>query len=180
MAAERLGVPVGQLVAKDGVVSVASDSTKRVSYAELVGGRTFNLTLNPNAKRRSPADWTVLGKPVPRVEIPAMVTGRFEYVHNVRVPGMLHGRVVRPPLPTATLAERRQQIDAKECLAWSSVVVKKEFVGVVAEKPWQAIQAADRLKVTLDARRGVATAARSSRASARADADAGHTRGGLR
>ncbi len=96
MAAERLGVPVGQLVARDGVVSAASDSTKRVSYAALVGGRTFNLTLDPNAKRRSPADWTVLGKPVPRVEIPAMVTGRFEYVHNVRVPGMLHGRV-RPP-----------------------------------------------------------------------------------
>jgi len=67
MAAERLRVPVGQLAARDGIVSVVSDSTKRVSYAELIGGRTFNLTLDQNAKRKSPADWTVLGKLVPRV-----------------------------------------------------------------------------------------------------------------
>src|SRR6187397_3730482 len=89
MAAERLGVQASQLTVKDGVVSVTSNSARRVSYAELIGGRTLNLTLNPNAKRKSPADWTVLGTPVPRVEVPAMVAGRFEYVHNVRVPRML-------------------------------------------------------------------------------------------
>ena len=97
LAAPRLGAPVGQLVAKDGVISVKSDPSKNVGYGELVGGRKFNLQLNPSAKRKNPREWTVLGAPVPRVEIPAMVTGQFEYVHNVRVPGMLHGRVVRPP-----------------------------------------------------------------------------------
>jgi CO/xanthine dehydrogenase Mo-binding subunit len=146
MAAERLKVPVGQLVATDGIVSVGSDATRRVSYAALVGGRTFNLTLDPNAKRRSPSDWTVLGKPVPRVEIPAMVTGRFEYVHNVRVPGMLHGRVVRPPFTNPLLIA----VDAKSVEGMPGVVnviVKKEFVGIVAEKPWQAVQAANKLTV---------------------------------
>ncbi|MGH9237215.1 MAG: molybdopterin cofactor-binding domain-containing protein [Vicinamibacterales bacterium] len=146
MAAERLGVPAGQLAVRDGVISAASDSTKRVSYAELIGGRTFNLTLNPNAKRRSASEWTVLGTPVRRVEIPAMVTGRFEFVHNVRVPGMLHGCVVRPrwtnPLLTA--------VDGRSIEGMPGVVdvvVRKEFVGVVAEKPWQAIQAAAKLQV---------------------------------
>jgi CO/xanthine dehydrogenase Mo-binding subunit len=146
MAAERLGVPAAQLTVKDGIVSATSDPARRVSYAQLIGGRTFDLTLNPNAKRRSPADWTILGTPVQRVEIPAMVTGRFEYVHNVRVPGMLHGRVVRPPSANATVASvDRRSVDGMEGVI--SVVVKKNFVGVVAEKPWQAVQAAAKLKV---------------------------------
>jgi nicotinate dehydrogenase subunit B len=146
MAAERLSVPAGQLAVKDGIVSATGDSTKRVSYAQLIGGRTFNLTLNPNAKRKSAADWTVLGTPVPRVEIPAMVAGRFEFVHNVRVPGMLHGRVVRPPSANASVAsvDRRSVADMDGVV---SIVVKKNFVGVVAEKPWQAVQAAAKLKV---------------------------------
>jgi nicotinate dehydrogenase subunit B len=147
MAAERLGVTPGQLAVRDGVISAAGDSTKRVSYAELIGGRTFNLTLNPNAKRKSASDWTVLGTPVRRVEIPAMVTGRFEFVHNVRVPGMLHGRVVRPPSTNGAVAG----VDGRSIEGMPGVVrvvVKNNFVGVVAEKPWQAIQAAAALKVT--------------------------------
>jgi nicotinate dehydrogenase subunit B len=146
MASERLGVPAGQLVVRDGVISAASDSTKRVSYAELIGGRTFNLTLNQNARRKSAADWTVLGTPVRRVEIPAMVTGRFEFVHNIRVPGMLHGCVVRPPSAGATVGGiDRRSVEGMAGVV--DVVVRKAFVGVVAEKPWQAIQAAAKLKV---------------------------------
>ncbi len=146
MASERLSVPAAQLAVKDGVVSAASDSTKRVAYAQLIGGRTFNLTLNPNAKRKAASDWTVLGTPVPRVEIPAMATGRFEFVHNVRLPGMLHGCVVRPRATNASLMTvDRRSVDGMPGLV--DVVVRKQFVGVVAEKPWQAIQAAARLKV---------------------------------
>lgn len=147
MASERLGLPAGQLAVRDGVISAVSDSTKRVSYAELIGGRTFNLTLNPNAKRRAASEWTVLGTPVRRVEIPPMVTGRFEFVHNVRVPGMLHGRVVRPPSSNGAVAA----VDGRSIEGMPGVVrvvVKSNFVGVVAEKPWQAIQAAAALKVT--------------------------------
>ena len=146
MAAARLNLPVAQLVVRNGVVSAADDSTKRATYAELIGGRTFNLALNPNAQRRAASDWTVLGTPVPRVEIPSMVAGRFEFVHNVRVPGMLHGCVVRPRFATASLvAVDRRSVDGMPGLV--DVVVRKQFVGVVAEKPWQAIQAAARLKV---------------------------------
>src|SRR5262249_53376478 len=96
-ASARLGAPANQLRVKDGVGSVAADPSKAVSYGSLVGGRRFSLALDPNAKRRHPRDWTVLGQPVPRLDLPAMATGRFEYVHNVRLPGMLHGHVVRPP-----------------------------------------------------------------------------------
>src|SRR5438309_2232797 len=83
MASARLGVPKDQLTVKDGIVSSPSDASKRATYAELIGGKKFNLTLNPQAKRKPASQWTVLGTPVQRVDIPAMATGEFEYVHNV-------------------------------------------------------------------------------------------------
>jgi CO/xanthine dehydrogenase Mo-binding subunit len=146
MAATRLAIPIEQLVARDGAVTARGDATKRVTYGELIGGRTFNLTLDSQAKRKPAAEWTVLGTPVPRVEIPAMVTGRFEFVHNVRVPGMLHGRVVRPPAMGATLVTV-DETSIRGLPGVVKVVVRKDFVGVVAEKPWQAMQAASRLSV---------------------------------
>src|SRR5439155_2243727 len=104
------------------------------------------MPLNPAARRKHPREWKVLGTPVPRVEIPAMVTGQFEFVQNVRVPGMVHGRVVRPPSVGATLVSvDRESVSGMPGVL--AVVVKKNFVGVVAEKPWQAIQAAAKLKV---------------------------------
>ena len=147
LASKRLSVPVAQLVVTDGIVSIMGDASRRVGYGELVGGRKFNLTLNPAAKRKHPSTWNVLGTPMPRVDIPAMVTGQFEYVHNVRVPGMLHGRVVRPPSVGATLVSV-DETSVKDMPGVVRVVVRKNFVGVVAEKPWQAMQAASRLKAT--------------------------------
>jgi CO/xanthine dehydrogenase Mo-binding subunit len=147
LASTRLGVPVEQLSAKDGVVSVNSDPSKRVSYGDLVGGRTFDLRLDPNAKRKPPSTWTVLGTSVKRLDIPAMATGRFEFVHNVRVPGMLHGRVVRPPTVGANLLSVDES-SVRGMPGLVEVVVKKNFIGVVAEKPWQAVQAASRLKAS--------------------------------
>jgi nicotinate dehydrogenase subunit B len=147
MAAMKLGVPVAQLSVKDGVVSAKTDVAKKVSYAELVGGKKFNLTLNTRAKRKNPAEWTILGTPVPRVEIPAMVTGEFEYVHNVRLPGMLYGQVVRPAAYGATVMSVDEN-SVKDMPGNVKVVVKKNFVGVVADKPFQALQAANKLKVS--------------------------------
>jgi CO/xanthine dehydrogenase Mo-binding subunit len=145
LAAGRLGVPAGQLSAADGVVQSAIG--KRISYGELVGGRLLNLQVNPRAPRKPPAEWMVLGKSAPRVDMSALATGRFEFVHNVRVPGMLHGAVVRPPTARATLVSvDEQSVTALPGLV--KVVVKKNFVGVVAEKPWQAMQAAAKLKAT--------------------------------
>src|SRR5262249_49081564 len=76
-----------------------------------------------------------------------MATGQFEYVHNVRLPGMLHGQVVRPPTYGSTLVSVDEN-SVKGFAGIVKVVVKKDFVGIVAEKPWQAMQAANKLKVT--------------------------------
>jgi nicotinate dehydrogenase subunit B len=154
MAATRFSVPVDQLAAKEGVITVKSDSSKKVAYTELIGGKKFNLTLNTRAKRKNAAEWTVLGTPVPRIEIPAMATGEFEYVHNVRLPGMLYGQVVRPPAMGANLMNVDES-SIKDLPGMIKVVVKKNFVGVVAEKPWQAMQAANKLKVTWTAGSGL-------------------------
>ncbi|MEO8049956.1 MAG: molybdopterin cofactor-binding domain-containing protein [Acidobacteriota bacterium] len=147
LAAQRLNVPVERLTAANGVISVKGDASKKVNYGELVGGNNLNLTLDKKATRKPPAEWTVLGKPIGRGDMPAMATGQFEYVHNVRLPGMLHGRVVRPPAVGATLISVDES-SVKDQPGVVKVVTRKNFVGVVAEKPWQAIQAAEKLKVS--------------------------------
>ena len=147
LAATRLGVPADQLTVTDGVVAAKNDASKKVSYGELVGGKKFSLALNPNAKRRDPRSWKVLGTSVPRLDLPALVTGQMEFVQNVRVPGMVHGCVVRPPVVGATLVSVDES-SVQGMPGVIKVVVRKNFVGVVAEKPWQAIQAAGTLKAT--------------------------------
>jgi CO/xanthine dehydrogenase Mo-binding subunit len=154
IAAMRFGVTATQLAVKDGVVSVKADPSKKVGYGELIGGRKFSMTLNPNAKRKHPGEWTVLGTPVPRVEFPAIVTGQFEYVHNVKVPGMAHGAVVRPPAVGATVTGV-DEASVRGMPGVVKVVVKNNFVGVVAEKPFQALQAAAKLKVSWTAGTGL-------------------------
>ena len=143
MAAQRMGVPASILKVEDGVISGGGRAS--LTYAELIGGKKFNLTLNPNAKRKPASEWKILGRPVPRLDIPALATGQFEFVHNVHVPGMLHGRVVRPPEVGATLV-RVDESSVSGMPGFVKVVVKKNFVGVVAEKPWQAMQMAAALK----------------------------------
>lgn len=146
LASQHLGVPASQLMARDGAVIVTNSPAKKISYGELVGGKKFSLTLDPNAPRKPFDQWTILGKPVPRVDIPALAMGTFEFVHNVKLPGMVHGKVVRPPSVGATVSS----VDESSVAGMPGlvkVVVKKNFVGVVAEKPWQAIQAANKLKV---------------------------------
>jgi nicotinate dehydrogenase subunit B len=145
MAAQQFGQPADQQIVTDGVIS-AKDG-RHVSYVELIGGKHFGIALNAQAKRRSPAEWNVLGKPIPSMERVALMTGTFEFVHTVHVPGMVHGRVVRPPEIGATVAS----VDEKSVQHFPGlikVVVKNNFVGVVAEKQWQAAEAAKNLKVS--------------------------------
>jgi nicotinate dehydrogenase subunit B len=146
LGAARLGVPAGQLTTADGAVMVRDDAARRVSYGELIGGRQFSVPLNRNAKRKPASEWTVMGQPIPRLDIPAMATGQFEYVHNVRVPDMLHGRVIRPPTFSSTVGSVDEQ-SVQGMPGVVRVVVRQNFIGVVAEKPWQAVQAARQLKV---------------------------------
>jgi CO/xanthine dehydrogenase Mo-binding subunit len=147
LASERLGVPAGQLTVADGVVQTNGAVPRRVSYGELLAGRTFDLPLSATVTRKPARDWTVLGTSVPRAEMASLVTGRFEFVHNVRVPGMLHGQVVRPPVVGATVVNVDEG-SVRSLPGAVKVVVRRNFVGVVADKPWQAIQAAAALQVT--------------------------------
>ncbi|MGH9646873.1 MAG: molybdopterin cofactor-binding domain-containing protein [Bryobacteraceae bacterium] len=147
MASQKLGVPVDRLSASGGVIHAGA---KSVTYSQLLEGKKFSLAVDPQAKRKPPNTWTVLGKPIPRPDLPDLVTGRFEFVHNVRLPGMLHGRVVRPPSMDATIGSSAS-VDESSVAGMPGVVkivVKKNFIGVVAQKPWQALQAASKLKVT--------------------------------
>ncbi len=144
LAADRLAIPIDHLTVTDGVITDAAG--RRVTYKELVGGKHFNLTLSPTAKRRSPEQWTVLGKPVPSLDRVALMTGQFEFVHSVRVPRMVHGRVVRPPEIGATVASVDQS-SVRHIPGVLKVVVRKDFVGVVAETQYQAGLAARQLVV---------------------------------
>jgi nicotinate dehydrogenase subunit B len=147
LASAQLGATPQDLVAKDGVVSMKTTPSRNVAYGTLVGGKKFQVALDPKAARKHPREWTVLGTSVPRVDMRAMATGEFEFVHNVRVPGMLHGRVVRPPAPDATVISVDED-SVRGMPGLVKVVVKNNFVGVVAEKAWQATQAAEKLRVT--------------------------------
>ena len=152
MAAQKLGVPAEQLTIENGVVSAKSG--RHVSYVELIGSKRFEIAVSNTAKRRSPSEWKVLGKPVPSFDRVALMTGTFEFVHSVQTPGMLHGRVVRPPESGATVANVDEQL-VRHIPGSIKVVVRSNFVGVVAEKQWQAAQAAKALKVSWKAGPGL-------------------------
>src|SRR5215813_4741191 len=145
-AAKRLGAKKEDLKVADGVVSAGN---KRLSYGELIGGKRFTLTLDhaKPAAAKDPKDYKFVGKPVPRVDIPEKVTGRFTYMQDFRVPGMLHGRVVRPPAFGATL-ESVDEASIKDVAGVIKVVREGNFLGVVAESEWGAIKAAQKLKAS--------------------------------
>ena len=144
MAAQQFGESPGELTVRDGVI--AGKSGRRITYGELIGGKKFSLSVNAAAKRRSPSDWKVLGKPVPSLDRVALMTGQFEFVHNVRVPGMLHGRIVRPPEVGATVASVDES-SIRQIPGVVKVVRRENFVGVVAEKQVHAEEAARQLKM---------------------------------
>jgi nicotinate dehydrogenase subunit B len=148
LASQWLDTPVTNLTVRDGVVSViGGDASQAVSYANLLYGQRFNLKVSGTIAPKSPAQWTVLGTSVPRIDVPEKATGVFEYVQNVRVPGMLHGKVVRPPTFGATVAS----VDSSSIAGLPGnpqAVVVKDFVGVVADSEWHALKASQALNVT--------------------------------
>ena len=148
LAAQRLNVSTGQLTVRNGVFTInGGDPSNQVSYGQLLQGKRFDLTLNAGTVPKDPRNYTVLGTSVPRIDIPAKATGVFQYVQHVRVAGMLHGRVVRPPVVGATVAS--VDMGSVAGLPGSvKVVVKNNFVGVVADTELHALHAAQALVVT--------------------------------
>jgi nicotinate dehydrogenase subunit B len=146
LGARYLGVATDSVAAKDAEIYVEKEPARKVGYGALIDGRHFDLSIDPSAKRKPASAWTILGTRAKQPDLPAIVAGQFEFVQNVRLPGMLHGQVVRPPVIGATvLGVDRGSLAGIPGVV--KVVLRKNFVGVVAEKPWQAIQAANRLKV---------------------------------
>jgi nicotinate dehydrogenase subunit B len=142
-AAKRLNATPEEIKISDGV---ASAGNKKVSYGQLIGGKSFSLKLDHTkpATFKDPKDYKLVGQPVPRVDIPDKCTGRFPYMHNLRLPGMLHGRVVRPPSVGAKL-ENVDENAVKNVPGVLRVVREGNFLGVIAQNEWAAISAAQKL-----------------------------------
>ncbi|HKW38620.1 MAG TPA: molybdopterin cofactor-binding domain-containing protein [Burkholderiales bacterium] len=156
-ASEKLGVPPGELRVDDGVVSAASDPSKKTSYAELIGGRYFNhkvewnkQTGNPmdikvEAKVKSPSEYRVVGKSYTRRDLAGKVYRTEKYVTDVSLPGMLHARVIRPTRAACTVAGVDERSIRK--VKGARVVRDKDFVAVLAPREWDAVRASRLLKV---------------------------------
>jgi nicotinate dehydrogenase subunit B len=160
-AARRLDTPVDWLSVRDGVVSSNTTPSQSVSYGELVravdlseqlkvSGSGFTLNVQGSGKPKSPADYSIVGTPVRRTDIAEKVFGTFKYVVDVRVPDMLHGRVIRPSGAGAQVVGVDDSA-AKRVAGFVQTVVKGNFVGVVATSEWGAVKAARAMKVTWSA-----------------------------
>jgi CO/xanthine dehydrogenase Mo-binding subunit len=143
LAAQRLSAAPDDLVARDGEIKVKNGGAG-IKFAELIGGRSFNLKLNPNAPLKDPATYTLVGKPLPRPDVPAKCTGGFTYVQDFSVPGMVHARVIRPPAIGAKLIGV-DEASIKD-LAGASVARIKDFLAVIADDEWTAVRAARALR----------------------------------
>jgi nicotinate dehydrogenase subunit B len=144
LAAKQLNRPASELTISNGNVLHASG--QRVSVASLVGGKRLSIKVNANAPLKSPSTYTVVGRPILRTDVPAKCTGKYPWLQDFTLPGMLHGRVVRPPALGAQLLS----VDENSIRAIPDVrVVRVEsFLGVVAKDEWAAVRAAREIKAT--------------------------------
>jgi CO/xanthine dehydrogenase Mo-binding subunit len=140
-AARMLHAKPEELRVVDGVIKAPSGEA--LTYGELIGGKSFSITLDPKkpVPTKAPKDFALVGKPVPRLDIPDKVTGRFTYIQDFRLPGMVHGRVVRPPAIGAAL-ESVNEDSVKDIPGILKIVREGNFLGVVATSEWAAISAA--------------------------------------
>jgi CO/xanthine dehydrogenase Mo-binding subunit len=144
LAAEKLGKPASELEVAHGEVRPKGGGAS-IRYGELVGGRKLALKVDAKAPLKDPATYLIVGKPLPRPDIPAKVTGRHVYMHDFKVDGMLHGRVVRPPAVGAKV----ESIDegSIQSIPGARIVRVNDFVGVVAGDEWDAVSALRLIKV---------------------------------
>jgi nicotinate dehydrogenase subunit B len=157
MAATKLGVPAEDLAVDDGIVHSKTDATKRTSYKELIGGRYFNVPLDWNkeygntlyapgkAKPKDPKDHKIVGKPVPREDVAPIVYTQTDYVTDIKRPNMLHARMIRPAV-AGSVPVKVDEASISD-IPGAKVVWQKGFLAVAADKEWDAIKAADKLKV---------------------------------
>jgi nicotinate dehydrogenase subunit B len=159
-AAEKWGATPDKVTVEDGIIRLAGDSSQQVSYADLVGGKYFHqqvewnnktgnaLEIKVRAEPKKPSDYKVVGKSFTRPDVAAKVCGTAEYVTDIRLPNMLHARLVRPPVAGAVPVA----VDESSIGNTGARVVRvKDVVAVVAEREWDAVRGAQALKVTWNA-----------------------------
>jgi nicotinate dehydrogenase subunit B len=151
-AAARWSLPASALACRDG--EVLGPGGERVAYAALVAGRHVELTLDAGVALKPEAHYRIVGTSVPRVDLAAKVSGRFDYVHDLRLPGMRHGRVVRPPYAGVDAGDfvghclrRVDEASIAHLPGIEKIVVIGDFVGIVAAREDQAEAAMRALRV---------------------------------
>ena len=157
LASERFGVPVEQLEVRDAVIALRSDTSRTVTYAELVSERRFNVTLTGGdvnaiagvADVKPVGDLRIVGQSPQRYDIPPKVDGSLTWAVDVTLPGMVHARNVRPPVVGATLRSI-DEASVRDLPGFIRVVSKGNYVAVVCEREEQAIDAARRLQAEWD------------------------------
>jgi len=145
-ASKVLGVAPEQLATEDGSVMSRQDG-RRVPYEKLIGDRNFSIKVNAKAPVKDPKSYKVVGKPVARVDIPEKMWGEFSFVHDFRLPGMLHARVIRP----AAMGAQLLSVDdaaARRIPGFVATVRRNNFLAVVARDEWAAIRAARAVKAS--------------------------------
>ncbi len=150
-AAEKLQVPVTELSVKDGVITASSKPGQALAYGDIIGDG-FKLKVDPKAPVKSPKEYTIVGKSIQRVDIPDKVSGEHPFVHDFRLPGMLHARVIRPLQAGATLVSF-DDTDAKKLKGFVQTVRKDNFLAVVCKDEWCAVKAAKAVKANWSAGR---------------------------
>ena len=145
LSATRLNRPASDLTIADGEVRPLSGGAG-VTVGDLIGDRRFSVKVDAKAPLRSPAQYNVVGKPLLRPDVPAKTAARHPYVHDVKVPGMLHARVVRPPSVGATLTAVDDS--SLKGIPDARAVRVGNFLAVVAKGEWAAVKGSSALKAT--------------------------------
>jgi nicotinate dehydrogenase subunit B len=157
MAAAKLGTPADQLIVVNGTVSAAFNRDKKTTYAELIGGKYFNVQLDWNkkygnplyapgkAQPKDPKTHKIVGKPIKREDVAPKVFAQEDFCTDIKVPGMVHGRMIRPAV-AGSVPVKVDESSIKD-IPGAQVVHQDGFLGVVAPREWDAIKAAEKLKV---------------------------------
>jgi nicotinate dehydrogenase subunit B len=152
-AADTFHVAKDALSINEGVISRKTGG-EGLSYAQLVAGREFTIKVNPSAPLKNPSDYKIVGTAVRRTDIPPKIFGTFNYVHDFKLPGMLHARMVHPASAGATL-ETWNDDNCRALPGYVQAVRKGNLLAVVANNEWAAIRAANTIAATWSAWSGL-------------------------
>ncbi len=151
LAATQLQIPLASLRVENGIVSGSGDDNVFTTYGELIGDRRFNLAFTGTAPVKDPSSYKLVTKPLPRNDIPPKANGTYQFMQHQRLPGMLHGRIVRPRGQGA-YKDGIEVVSIDESsiagIGDARVLRQGNFVGVVATREWDAVRAAQQLNLT--------------------------------